>query len=64
MELLYLYFPGIYDAKYMMTAVEGMHGGRYLIVTLNYLVSHLHACSCMRMLLEHSYYKHSLCSLP
>ena len=27
MELLYLYFPGIYDAKFMMTAVEGMHGG-------------------------------------
>ena len=27
MELLRLYFPGVYDAKFMMTAVEGMHGG-------------------------------------
>lgn len=27
MELLYLYFPSIFDIKFMMTAVEGMHGG-------------------------------------
>lgn len=27
MELLHIYFPYIYDIKYMMTAVEGMHGG-------------------------------------
>ena len=27
MELLHTYFPYIYDVKYMMTAVEGMHGG-------------------------------------
>lgn len=27
MDLLHLYFPSIYDVKYMMTAVEGMHGG-------------------------------------
>lgn len=27
MELLHTYFPCIYDVKYMMTAVEGMHGG-------------------------------------
>mmetsp|Transcript_14200 Transcript_14200/g.19424 ORF Transcript_14200/g.19424 Transcript_14200/m.19424 type:complete len:387 (-) Transcript_14200:186-1346(-) len=27
MELLLTYFPSIYDVKYMMTAVEGMHGG-------------------------------------
>mmetsp|Transcript_11544 Transcript_11544/g.17575 ORF Transcript_11544/g.17575 Transcript_11544/m.17575 type:complete len:329 (+) Transcript_11544:125-1111(+) len=26
-ELLYIYFPCIYDIKFMMTAVEGMHGG-------------------------------------
>lgn len=27
LELLVTYFPMIYDVKYMMTAVEGMHGG-------------------------------------
>eukprot|EP01036_Dinobryon_divergens_P033184 gene33183-42914_t len=27
LELLLTYFPCIYDVKYMMTAVEGMHGG-------------------------------------
>jgi len=27
MELLHLYFPYIYDVKFMMTAVDGMHGG-------------------------------------
>jgi len=27
MDLLRTYFPCIYDVKYMMTAVEGMHGG-------------------------------------
>ena len=27
MDLLHLYFPAIYDVKFMMTAVEGMHGG-------------------------------------
>lgn len=27
MDLLHLYFPSTYDAKYMMTSVEGMHGG-------------------------------------
>ena len=27
MRLLETYFPYIYDVKYMMTAVEGMHGG-------------------------------------
>mmetsp|Transcript_26223 Transcript_26223/g.44216 ORF Transcript_26223/g.44216 Transcript_26223/m.44216 type:complete len:312 (+) Transcript_26223:85-1020(+) len=27
MELLHLYFPCIFDIKFMMTAVEGMHGG-------------------------------------
>lgn len=27
LELLRTYFPNIYDVKYMMTAVEGMHGG-------------------------------------
>ena len=27
MRLLETYFPYIYDVKYMMTAVDGMHGG-------------------------------------
>eukprot|EP01034_Spumella_vulgaris_P032734 gene32734-40403_t len=27
LELLLTYFPSIYDVKYMMTAVEGLHGG-------------------------------------
>jgi len=27
MDLLHLYFPCIYDVKFMMTAVEGMYGG-------------------------------------
>ena len=27
MDLLHIYFPYIYDIKYMMTAVDGMHGG-------------------------------------
>lgn len=27
LDLLLTYFPSIYDVKYMMTAVEGMHGG-------------------------------------
>ena len=27
LELLLIYFPGVYDVKYMMTAVEGLHGG-------------------------------------
>lgn len=27
MDLLYIYFPCIFDIKFMMTAVEGMHGG-------------------------------------
>lgn len=27
MELLHLYFPSIFDIKFMMTAVDGMHGG-------------------------------------
>lgn len=27
MELLHVYFPCIYDVKFMMTAVDGMHGG-------------------------------------
>ncbi|CAM9360118.1 unnamed protein product, partial [Ectocarpus fasciculatus] len=27
LDLLHTYFPGIYDIKYMMTAVEGMYGG-------------------------------------
>lgn len=27
MELLHIYFPSIFDIKFMMTAVEGLHGG-------------------------------------
>lgn len=27
MEILHIYFPCIFDVKYMMTAVDGMHGG-------------------------------------
>eukprot|EP00607_Mallomonas_marina_P008222 CAMPEP_0182417038 /NCGR_PEP_ID=MMETSP1167-20130531/1468_1 /TAXON_ID=2988 /ORGANISM="Mallomonas Sp, Strain CCMP3275" /LENGTH=169 /DNA_ID=CAMNT_0024590311 /DNA_START=589 /DNA_END=1098 /DNA_ORIENTATION=+ len=36
MDLLHLYFPCIYDVKFMMTAVEGMYGGlNALADTLN-----------------------------
>merc|ERR1712167_470147 len=27
MEILHIYFPCIFDVKFMMTAVDGMHGG-------------------------------------
>ena len=27
MELLYTFFPGCFDVKFMMTSVDGLHGG-------------------------------------